>query len=256
MSLTILISTLNEGVLGLKNLISINHPEIRYLIVHQNHNNISLPDFLKRDDIEVVDTKTKGLSKSRNIGLKRCTTDYALIADDDVEYVETGLMKILEIIRTIKPDFASFKIQTPDNEPPFRLYKTEKYSFDKGYISIASIELLLNIYSLKENNILFDERFGLGTRLRQGEEEILIHDMLQKKLNGYYFPYFIVKHPYESTGTRPIKESRKYFLKGAFAKRLNNKTEIPNYSSSIRNLKNSIFFNLGKCYISLTSKTK
>ena len=104
--LTIIISTLNERILNIEKAISLIHPQINYLIIHQNKKAIKTPEFLKREDIRIINTLSKGLSKSRNIGLKNCKTEYAIIGDDDVEYIEDGIIKILDIIKTSAPDFA------------------------------------------------------------------------------------------------------------------------------------------------------
>lgn len=109
---------------------------------------------------------------------------------------------------------------------------------------------------MKSKNIFFDERFGLGTILRQGEEEILVNDLITAKLKGNYYPLYIVEHPFESTGSMPMKESKKYFLKGAFSKRLESEITLPKFNSFLRNLKNFTFYFLGRTYILLTSKTK
>lgn len=253
--LTIIISTMNERILGMEKAIRIVHPQIKYLIIHQNRSNISVPDFLKRNDIEIINTLTLGISKSRNIGIKNCKTEYAIIGDDDVTYIEEGLIKTLDIIDIDKPDFASFKIETPEGEPEFKIYPLQKLFFKNSHLTVASIEILINVNKIKSKYIAFDERFGLGTLLRQSEEEIFIHDVIDNDLNGTYYPIFFVKHPYESTGTKKIKESKKYFLKGALSQRLGQKYKLPRFDSPIRHFKNAVFLYCGKMYITLTQRT-
>ena len=243
---------MNNNIFNLEKVVNIKHPEILYLVIHQNHTKTVIPDFLIREDIEVIQTNTKGLSKSRNIGLNNCKTEYALITDDDVEFIENGVLEILDIIKSNKLDFATFKIKTPINQPEFRDYKNEEYSFSNGRIQVASIELLVNVRRVISERIQFDERFGLGTILNQGEEEILISDFLEFNLEGRYYPTYIVIHSYESTGTRKIRESKRYFIKGAFSKRINSKVTIPKNISIFRKIKNYFFYHLGRCYILLT----
>lgn len=244
---------MNGNIANLKKVVKIQHPEIRYLIIHQNHKNVSIPNFLLRPDIKVVQNHTKGLSISRNIGLRNCTTQYALIADDDVEYIEEGICQLLEIIKNDVPDFASFKIKTPDNEPEFKEYPKEKCAFKNKQLQVASIELLVNVEQLKLKNIYFDERFGLGTILRQAEEEILVNDLIKANLEGVYYPIYIVKHPFDSTGTTSVKEIKKYFIKGAVTKRTNGIKNIDKNQNKIRYIKNSLFFYFGNFYITITN---
>lgn len=247
---------MNNNITNLRKVVEIQHPDICYLVIHQNHKSVSIPNFLNRDDIKIIKSSTRGLSKSRNIGLRNCRTEYALIADDDVEYIEDGIKNVLHILKTTKLDFATFKIKTPFDQPEFRDYKESVYSFSNGRIQIASIELIVNVKEVLNKKIQFDERFGLGTILRQGEEEILIDDILKLNLIGCYYPIYIVKHPFESTGNKNIKESHKFFIKGAFSKRIDSKMILPKHKSFFRTIKNNLFYHLGRGYISVTKKSK
>ncbi|WP_314242397.1 glycosyltransferase [Empedobacter tilapiae] len=252
--LTIIISTLNKGILGLEKTIKIQHPEICYLIVHQNYQNISVPDFLNREDIEIIDTPTKGLSESRNIGIKNCKTRYALIADDDLEYIESGLEEIVEIVKKNELDFATFKIQTLEGEPEYKNYPLQEYNFGEPKQWFSSVEILLNINSLKDNGISFDERFGLGTKLKKGEEEILINDCRKAGLQGKYFPIYIVIHPFESSGKSKNKELFNFFFHGSFDERLNKQRNIKFINiNNLRFLKTKVSYYLGQFYIKTTN---
>lgn len=256
-NLTIIISTMNDNINYCEKAIQIQHPNILYLIIHQNHTNTPIPDFLKRPDIEVITSQTKGLSKSRNIGIKECKTKYALIADDDVIYIENGLLKILNIINDNNLDFATFKIKTPDGKDYKNYHNEETYIEVPFFHWFSSIEILVNTITLKNNNISFDERFGLGTFLRKNEEDILIKDLLYKKTTGKFFPTYIVIHPYESSGKKKLSEILEYFILGATIQRNNIKNTkllpFPKKMSIFRKMKNVLFYMLGKLYIKATN---
>lgn len=231
--LTVLVSTLNEGIYNLEKTVSLKRPDLCYLIVHQTIKQIQTPEFLLREDIKVISSPTKGLSKSRNIAIKNCATEYALIADDDIEYIFEGIDEVINIIKSQKPDFATFKIKTPDFEPEYKKYCLESFRIgNKKNHFYSSVEILLNVKSLKKNHIYFDERFGLGTPLKSGEEEILINDLVANKLMGQYYPIYIVKHPHESSGKQKRSHNFKIFMKGALAARTNNYV----YKSSSKHL--------------------
>lgn len=220
--LTILISTMAEGIQFLKPAIEFEDPEINYLIVHQEFEGMEIPSYLKnRSDIEIVKTYSKGLAASRNVALKNCKTSYALIADDDVRYIPHGLAQVMEIIEKDKPDFALFKISTHKGEPEYKAYPKQSYELGELLHWVSSIELLVNVDKLKEDSILFDERFGLGTTLDRGEEEIFVKDMLAKKWNGIYYPIYLVMHPYMSSGKIERSLANDYFFRGAFDYRTN-----------------------------------
>src|SRR5690606_20777279 len=118
MMLTVVISTMGRGIDRLHEVIAIQHPAIRYLVVQQTKTGGELPTYLQlRKDVAVIQSATRRLSRSRNIGLKHCRTTYALIADDDVSLIPEGMQKMLDIIKHDRPDFALFKIQTHAGEP-------------------------------------------------------------------------------------------------------------------------------------------
>ena len=128
------------------------------------------------------------------------------------------------------------------------LYMGWEYFFDAhGYLVIQKI---------KDKRLAFDERFGLGTKLKRGEEEIFIQDLIKNGLWGVFYPIYIVKHPFESTGTKPMKESFRYFFKGAFSERLGLQLNQLNFNNFIRCIKNRIFMQAGRFYILFTQKTK
>lgn len=251
--LTIIISTYDQGIFNTEKVVQLEIPSIKYLVIFQNPNELTIPNFLDRKDIEVIDSKTKGLAVSRNIGIENCTTPYALLSDDDVEYIESGLQEVLEIIEKETIEIGVFKIKTNAEEPEYNNYPANKTNMTEIEHFISSIEILLKIQALRENKIKFDERFGLGTLLLKGEEELLIHDLKKANCIGYFYPIYLVKHPYLSTGKLKIREWKKYFIKGAYHRRTENQNYIgtmPHYS--FRNLKNKLFYLLGQWYIKFT----
>lgn len=219
--LTIVISTMGDGIEHLQRALSFHHPSIRYLIVHQTSEERAVPFYLRtREDVTVIQSKSRGLSRSRNIGLSNCRTSYALIADDDVAFVKRGVLQILDIIDKDKPDFGLFMIQTREGEPEYKQYPTSSYQIDHLKHWVSSVEILVSVDKLREYNIRFDERFGLGTQLGRGEEEVLIRDLIRQGLRGWYYPIYIVQHPYESSGKLKRTKAEQHFFQGAFDARV------------------------------------
>lgn len=220
--LTILISTMGEGIQSVKPAVEIQNPNIHYLLVHQNFEGVEIPSYLlNRSDIQIFKTHTKGLAASRNIALQNCQTSYALIADDDVRYIPEGLGQLIDIIQKDKPDFALFKIHTNEGEPEYKDYPKHSYELGELQHWVSSIEILVNVDKIKEDAILFDERFGLGTSLDRGEEEVFVKDLLAKKWKGVYYPIYLVLHPYMSSGKIERSLAKDYYFKGAFDFRVN-----------------------------------
>lgn len=257
MKLTVVISTLGDGINRLKSALRYRHPSLCYLIVHQEGADYALPYFLlDRSDVEVLPSATRGLSVSRNIGLSHCRTRYALIADDDIELIPNTMERLLDIIQYEGVDFALFQIATPQGDPEYKDYPEETYEVKSLQHWVSSIEIVVNVDKLKREGIYFDERFGLGTVLDRGEEEIFVTDLIRAGWKGRYYPIAIVRHPYESSGKHPRDRKNQYFFQGAFDTRMG-KISVPNsprsaYWHKPKQLLPAIFYRRGMRYIRRT----
>ncbi len=252
--LTVLISTMDDGIYDLENAVQIRHPSIRYLIVHQTGSVRKLPRFLQdRGDVAIVQSVTRGIAVSRNIGLHHCQTAYALIADDDVEFVPQGMEVLLDIIKRDKPDFALFKIQTSEGQPEYKDYPMESYEIRQLKHWVSSIEIVVNAHKARREQLRFDERFGLGTALNRGEEEIFVTDLIRNNWKGYYFPIYLVKHSYLSSGKCRRSRRDQYFFLGAYDARIG-KRSIPrrrllDYLQDPLQLMSDLYYRKGRDYI-------
>lgn len=219
--LTIVISTWENGLFDLEKSIQIRDPDISYLIVHQTQGKKELPLFMeRRTDVEIITSRTKGLSVSRNIGLQNCRTPYALIADDDVEYIPEALNTLLRKIERDRPSFTLCKIQTLEGEPEYKEYPKETYRVKGLKHWVSSIEILVDIREIMRHKVYFDERFGLGSMYDRGEEEVFVHDLMKHNLEGVYYPLEIVKHPYMSSGKNERSIEEYWFVQGALDERV------------------------------------
>ncbi len=256
--LTILLSTTDDGIYKLRDAIRLKHPLLRYIIIHQTAKREIRPPYLRqRDDVEVIRSTIKGLSNSRNIGLKNCCTRYSWFLDDDVTIIEEGVMFMLDILRTEAPDFALFKIKTHPGEPEYKEYPKEPQDAGKLKHWVSSIEIIVDAEKLEKSDIYFDRRFGLGTRLDRGEEAILIHDLLQNGWSGRYYPKFLVNHAYESSGKRKRSSKKDNYFKGAYDARLGRKfrtLSIANYFSNPTTAIEDFYYITGRLYIQLSNK--
>ncbi|MFP5005331.1 hypothetical protein ACLFLN_06240 [Acinetobacter pittii] len=67
-------------------------------------------------------------------------------------------------------------------------------------MKVSSVEIVFNKESILSKNIGFDERFGLGSFFKSGEENIFLSDCLKSGLNIYAVNQKLVFHPFESSG--------------------------------------------------------
>lgn len=147
-------------------------------------------------------------------------------------------------------ELATFKIKT-EGGMEYKNYPEEEYNLMENKHWVSSIEIAFKTKSIKSKNILFDERFGLGAIIPMGEEQVFLNDCLNNGLNCKFFPEYIVKHPYESSGKKEKKEYLYFFYMGAMGERTGKKNPNIIFRSRLRNLKNNFFSFLGKMFVKL-----
>lgn len=238
MKLNILISTHNNKVANVSSLLLPYREDVSYIVSYQYNNEESLsfiPKEFKRDDVMFLPMQELGLCKNRNNALLHADGDIALIADDDVIYTNEYIDKVIEVFtQNPSTDVALFKIKTRDDDPPMKRYPLTqgRYKVIKGYYP-SSIEMAFRVSSVK-GKIFFDERFGLGSEyLNSGEEEVFIKDCMKNSLRLDFFPYYIVEHPYQSTG-------KNLYLPKSLRSRGAVSSYLHGYSASLRMIKFSI----------------
>ncbi|WP_455498856.1 hypothetical protein [Coprobacter sp.] len=221
MKLNILICTFNEGILSVPNILKKEREDIDYIVSFQCSDEKFLtyiPESLNRPDVRIAPLWGLGLCRNRNHALSLVDCGIALIADDDVDYTDDAFDLVLNTFKDNKSvDLAFFKIKTREGEPEYKTYPLEKtpYTRWKGYAP-CSIEIAFRVDSVKKNNLWFDERFGLGSEQLSGGEEVMFVDAcLKNGLKACFFPEYIVKHPYLSTGKNEPFSQRAAMTVGA-----------------------------------------
>ena len=189
--LQILISTVDDKI-KLENINKLNTIVINQLI-NKKKSVYRLPNIFSYSE--------KGLSKSRNKAIEKSDAEICLISDDDVQYkndIENIILR--SFLNNKDADIITFQIETPDGKK-YKNYKKESFwHTKKTLMSVSSIEIAFRRESIINNNIKFDENFGLGTSFPTGEEIIFLTDALKKGLKILYIPIPIVIHPLESSG--------------------------------------------------------
>lgn len=225
MVVDILICTLNEGVYDVDKVLLPYHESIRYKVSHQisDLKLYPIPDELKRKDVEVCQICGVGLSFNRNNAISMAEGDVCVIADDDVRYCLNDIEKLIEIFSENQNlDVFVGKIRTYEGEPQYKNYRTRIRNISWLNIgSISSVEIAFRKESLINKNIFFDTNFGLkGSLYSKGEEAVFLSDCLRKNLKVVYFPVYIVKHHYYSSGKKSVynREDAEYW--GALSYRI------------------------------------
>lgn len=133
----------------------------------------------------------KGLSRSRNRAIENSKADICVIADDDIRY-EDNYEKIIEKGYEKYPDadIIAFYLDNVDPKINRPRRKEGKINFIKS-MQIKSSQITFKRKSIVEKQIKFKERFGAGSELYMGEENIFLANCLKAKLKIYYIPITI-----------------------------------------------------------------
>lgn len=212
-SFQILISTMDDNFFKRDYKLGIPH-----IIINQL-NKKSQSDYILND---VYSYKEKGLSKSRNKALFHADKTIALISDDDVDYLDD----IEYIISKVFEDNPSADIITfqflKDNYTLYKKnYKKEKFWHDIYSLArVSSVEVAFRVDKIKNNNVKFDQNFGLGSLFPTGEEYIFLSDALKKGLKILYVPIPILVHRDISSGGQFIDNTLLLEAKGALFYRI------------------------------------
>jgi len=222
MLVNILVSTIDAGINKVEKVLLDPRPDVSYIISHQvtNEQFRPIPQPLKRGDIRVSQIEGRGLSRNRNNAFKMADGDIGILADDDVRYRDAFIDNVLAAYLADRElGAACFKIATPEGEPDYKDYHAESYLLnDESHHYLSTIEITVRLKALRENDLYFDERFGLGSKLNSfGEEAVFIHDCIKAGIKVKYFPEYLVEH--EATST--IREIDRYaasnnIFKGAY----------------------------------------
>lgn len=195
-------------------------------IVINQTDNVQSKSF-KTDSAEVqwINSTDRGLSKSRNLGLKKSDADICLLADDDLVYLE----KYTQIIREQflkNPDYDIITFQVKGIEREFKKYHPRKRELNFfTSMKVSSVEVAIKMDKFRKNNIQFDTLLGAGSKYTMGEENAVLFECIKKGLKVLYVPIKIADlHLGESTWFEGFNE--KYFISRgaaftAMTKRLN-----------------------------------
>ncbi|MDB6367017.1 hypothetical protein PH242_04815 [Photorhabdus bodei] len=208
MNIEIIISTINNNIFSLLNRLEKND-QLSYLIIHQisnyhlNKEQSEYLDTFKREDIRIIRSYSKGLSLSRNIGIKNISdkSDIVIFSDDDNQFILSSIPIIEKIYnRNNNISGITFKIKT-DCGLPFKNYPQKSYFHNiRSIFKISSIEMTFRKELLKNSKYLFNESFGLGTEYPACEESLFMSQIIKDRVNILFSPHYITIHPHESSG--------------------------------------------------------
>lgn len=225
--LFILISTIDDRVLNIKNIIGVPDKQIIYIISHQVTNVLGkevkcfIDDLSKRKDVQYHVLKGKGVARNRNNTLHFIEPHaICLILDDDVALCDNAFDMIMKAFgESPSAEFISFKILDLEGNDYKHYPKEKQWQTLRTLTGIGTTEMAFRSDIILDNNMKFDERFGPGAeKYPLGEDFIFAMDLYRLKTKMFFLPIPIVKHPVGSTGSSLDKKV--IFARGAMFARV------------------------------------
>ena len=214
--LTICISTMNGKLIEnhalVNQLVALPIPVVVVNQVTQNDPKTQeLATKLDLSHIELLETSSRGLSRSRNEAIRLTTTTWALLCDDDVWFNLDGLLQLTQSLPQHDTRHVGAVVTQllKDVGVGWRDYSNRPEAVQGTSIwaklqiqRINSMELVLHAANMKEHKIAFRHEWGLGTQPAPGGEEVLLlNDFLEQGLELHRFDVGVRIHPDESSGS-------------------------------------------------------
>jgi len=241
--LEILVATMNRSNLNfLIPMFPFAHfSEFSILVINQTDGeNLIISEY---ENVRVINSYEKGLSKSRNLALQNTSGKVALIADDDVVFIQGFDSKILKT-HQINNDFSVICFQTlTDENKPYSIYRKEEFWMkEKDFRDVLSIELTFKPEDTRKKNIFFNEYFGLGAKFQDAESLFFLRRANHNQLKVLFSPENIVIHEAFSSSDDVASDRLIYAKMAGFYKRYNSRA----YFFLVK----FVFFLVRKSYIS------
>ncbi|WP_191566695.1 glycosyltransferase family 2 protein [Metabacillus idriensis] len=173
--------------------------------------------------VKHVRLNRKGLSYSRNEGMKVVSGRIVTFSDDDCWYPPDAFKKAASFFEHHKNKAGvCFQIYDPVTNEYYKNYASEA----KGTLTLrelfqrSSIEFFISLDQINKEDVLFDEDFGLGAKYVSGEENIFLSHLHKLGHSLAYENEVIVYHLKPSVDSRLNYKS--FLSKGPLFKRIFN----------------------------------
>lgn len=168
------------------------------LVINQSTSSVLISTF---ETVRVINVNETGLSKSRNLAIKNASKKICLIADDDLIYFsnfDIGIITAFNQNSDVSIITFNHQRETVD-KPQNRSQKISNHTL-KTIWNVSSIEIAFQVKDIEENNLNFDENFGLGSYFETAEEYLFLRDAIMIRLRALFYPLTIASHPLISSG--------------------------------------------------------
>lgn len=190
MKLQVLVTTMHANDLSLYKKMNLKCDAI---IANQCDENNYIEEIIEGNNAKLISTKTRGLSRNRNIALSYVSqdSDLLLFSDDDLvfdnDYVD---LIINEFEKHPEADAIKFNIHDISKTRKISMKRIEKYEkcTRRNMSSSGVCGVVIKQSVIKKHNLHFHENFGTGTENYCGEDTIFLQTLINKKVKFYRSP--------------------------------------------------------------------
>lgn len=203
MKFSLILATLGrreEVELFIKSLLKQTYKNFELIIVDQNTDDFVFKiydKYKKLINIKYIKIDKKGLSIARNIGLKLVEGDIVAFPDDDCEYMDDTLNRVLNTFVEnnncrIVTGKSIDKVTKIDSSISWKSSNC-RLTYHNIYKTSISYTIFIKFKNLQD--IIFDELLGVGAKYGAGEESDMLLSLLHKSYMGQYNKEIVVFHP-------------------------------------------------------------
>lgn len=181
-SLEILLSCMHEED---HSIISRSNIKTNAVIINQCNENSTYQINIDERTVKWINSKERGLSKSRNMEIRNSCADICLIADNDEKFDEDCEQKILKAYDDLlDADIIIFDLHNKPTKLKPKIYLLKRLEM----LRVCSWQITFKRKSIIDNKVIFDVNLGAGTGNGAGEENKFLLDCYDKKLKIYHVP--------------------------------------------------------------------
>lgn len=152
-------------------------------------------DTINGNVVHLITTKTRGVSKNRNIAIDNISPNAKIVmfSDDDLCFFDDYEKVVLEEFKK-HPDAEAIKFNiklVSGRKLAMQPTQTFHRVGRRDVTSWGVCALAIKSHILKEKCLRFNERFGPGTTNSSGEDTIFLQDMIKKGVKTFTSPEYV-----------------------------------------------------------------
>lgn len=199
---------IKEFEIFLESLKKQTYKNFELIVVDQNKHN-SILDITQRYeediDIKYIKSNKLGLSYNRNLGINSAKGSIIAFPDDDCEYDEKTLETVNKFFEESSYDFYTCKVIDKVSAKQFGKSECKDTEVKYNNVMKNCVSISIFIKYIDKNDIIFDEKLGVGSIYPSGEESDLVFSLLHKGYTGYYYSNNYIYHPYKENDDTRVK---------------------------------------------------